>query len=102
MTKKRNNKNNFSIKVIFNPELHLDAELIRVLKDQSNMTAYIKFALYHYINDGKKDKALTGPDKDILLRPSPQKEGTVSSDKERPVHQWDKDAAFADAFEPLK
>jgi hypothetical protein len=102
MRRKKDKKNNFSIKLIFNPDLPMDAELIKILKNQTNMTAYIKFALFHYVNGGEKDGSLNQPGKMVQVQKSPQKDVAVSPGKEKPIHQWDKDAAFADAFEPLK
>jgi len=80
----------------------MDAELIKILKKQTNMTAYIKFALFHYINGGEKDGSLNEPGKRVQVQNSLQKDVTEPPGKEKPIHQWDKDAAFADAFEPLK
>ena len=103
MAKKNEEKKvRFLIKLKFNPDLPLDAEIIKTLKQQTNMTAYIKFALYHYITNGEKDGRLNEPDETVRSQPSQHKKGALSPDKEKPIHQWDKDAAFADAFEPLK
>lgn len=67
MKRKRDKKEKYSIKLIFNPDLPMDAELIKTLKHQTNMTAYIKFALYHYINMGEKDGALNKQDKMVTV-----------------------------------
>ena len=100
--KKEEKKDRFLIKLRFNPDLPLDAEIIKTLKQQTNMTAYIKFALYHYITNGETEGSLNEPDEMLRGQVSLHKEGAVSPGKEKMVHQWDKDAAFADAFEPLK
>jgi len=95
-------KERFSIKLIFNPALPIDAELIKALKQQTNMTAYIKFVLYQYINGGEKGKVSNDEGKKVQVQPSLHDDTALAPIKEKAVHQWDKDAAFADAFEPLK
>ena len=101
MTKKVQ-KEKFSIKLTFNPEHPLDAELIKVLKNKNKMASYIKLAVYHYISVVEKNGSLNEPGNMVRVQQSLQKERAVSPGKEKSVHQWDKDAAFADAFEPLK
>lgn len=101
MTKKVQ-KEKFSVKLIFNPDDPFDTELIKALKSRKKMSTFIKYALYHYISVVEKDGNSGEPDKLDRARPSVQKDVSVSTGKEKTVYQWDKDAAFADAFEPLK
>lgn len=101
MSKKDKQEKSY-IKLTFNHDDPFDAELIKALKSRSNMSSFIKYVLYRYISVAEKEEALHNPDKAARIQPSIQKERTVPQDKEKPVHQWDKDASFADAFEPLK
>lgn len=100
--KKEDKKDRFLIKLKFNPESPIDAELIKTLKQQTNMTAYIKFVLYQYLKFGGKDKVLNDGVKKVQIRPSLDDDTALAPVKEKSVHHWDKDTAFADAFEPLK
>ena len=103
MKKKREDKKDrFLIKLKFNPESPIDAELINALKQQTNMTAYIKFVLYQYIKVGGKDKGLNESGEKVHVRTSLHDDTALAPVKDKSVHHWDKDAAFADAFEPLK
>lgn len=88
-------KEMLSVKVLFNPDLPLDAEILKVLRRQPNKTAYIKFVLYQHISTGYKSMVSNDKMENVQALPG-------LPEKNKSVHQWDRDAAFADAFEPLK
>jgi hypothetical protein len=91
-----------SIKLTFNPDHPADAELIKALKNTKNKTAHIKLAVYHYFRI--IDRLIVSNEVEGVrqMRPEIQNNGALNSGKDKKLNQWDKEAAFADAFEPLK